>query len=409
MMFWVAAAAAVLIVLAALGRALLAPQSDDGPAAAQDVAFYRAALDEVARDRARGTLSDTEAERARLDLSRRLLAADARLSAETGGARPAPRAATLTGAAVTAGALALSVALYVALGAPGTPDRPRAERLAAADEARASRPTQAEAESRASGSPATGGQRLSDLIAQLRARLEEDPGDARGWRLLARAEAGRGDFAAAHRAQARLIEVLGADAGAPAHATLADLRVRAAGGVVTEAAQRAIESALMRDPANGLARYYRGLMEAQTGRPDRAFAIWRPLLEESPPDAPWTAPVREFIGRVAQRAGVDYQPPAPAPSASPDAADLDAAGEMAPDQRREAIRGMVAGLAGRLEAEGGTPAEWARLIRSYGVLGETEKARETLADARAALAGDAAALETVTEAARGAGLTAGGQ
>ena len=44
------------------------------------------------------------------------------------------------------------------------------------------------------------------------------------------------------------------------------------------------------------------------------------------------------------------------------------------DDQRLAIQGMVAGLAARLNQEGGTKAEWEMLARSYDVLGETEKA-----------------------------------
>jgi cytochrome c-type biogenesis protein CcmH len=55
----------------------------------------------------------------------------------------------------------------------------------------------------------------------------------------------------------------------------------------------------------------------------------------------------------------------------------------------------VAGLASRLEAEGGTADEWARLMRSYAVLGQRDKAIVAAQRAREALAQNDAALRTI--------------
>jgi hypothetical protein len=76
-------------------------------------------------------------------------------------------------------------------------------------------------------------------------------------------------------------------------------------------------------------------------------------------------------------------------------------------ERNAAIKGMVEGLAARLDAQGGTPDEWGRLIRSYVVLGEREKAEAALDRARRSLGQDAAARRQVEAAAQALGLTAG--
>ena len=52
---------------------------------------------------------------------------------------------------------------------------------------------------------------------------------------------------------------------------------------------------------------------------------------------------------------------------------------------------MVSRLAARLEKNGGTADEWLRLIRSYGVLGQPDKAKAALASARKAAGADAKA------------------
>ena len=77
---------------------------------------------------------------------------------------------------------------------------------------------------------------------------------------------------------------------------------------------------------------------------------------------------------------------------------------MSASDRNAMIEGMVAQLAARLEADPADGDGWARLVRSYMVLGKPDEARAALTKARAALAGDAAALASVNEAATAAGV-----
>jgi cytochrome c-type biogenesis protein CcmH len=64
------------------------------------------------------------------------------------------------------------------------------------------------------------------------------------------------------------------------------------------------------------------------------------------------------------------------------------------------IRGMVASLSNRLATEGGTPTEWAKLIRSYGVLGERSSANTVWHDAKEIFKDNPEAMALLTEAAR---------
>jgi cytochrome c-type biogenesis protein CcmH len=61
------------------------------------------------------------------------------------------------------------------------------------------------------------------------------------------------------------------------------------------------------------------------------------------------------------------------------------------------VRGMVERLAARLRQDGSDVEGWLRLVRSYQVLGEPEQVRTAIADARRALAGDAAKLQRLDE------------
>jgi cytochrome c-type biogenesis protein CcmH len=171
----------------------------------------------------------------------------------------------------------------------------------------------------------------------------------------------------------------------------------AAGGAVSPEAEAQLALALQKDPGHGPARYYTGLMMAQLGRPDRAFVLWRQLLDDGPADAPWTAPIRAEIEALADAAGIRYSLPQPP---GPDAEAMAAAAEMTEAERQAMIAGMVGGLEERLLSAGGTAEEWARLITSLRVLGEEERAVAALSAARAVLAQDAEALK-VLEAAAG--------
>ncbi len=141
-----------------------------------------------------------------------------------------------------------------------------------------------------------------------------------------------------------------------------------------------MKQALSRDPRNGIARYFSGLMFAQGGRYDLAFDLWEPLLRESPPEAPWVAPIRNQIEDVAMRAGVQFTLPEAAPG--PTEGDIAAAAEMTDDERMLMIEGMVAQLGDRLATEGGSAEEWARLIASLATLGRMDEARQIYAEAQ---------------------------
>ncbi|MDE0703345.1 MAG: c-type cytochrome biogenesis protein CcmI [Rhodospirillaceae bacterium] len=65
-----------------------------------------------------------------------------------------------------------------------------------------------------------------------------------------------------------------------------------------------------------------------------------------------------------------------APPRGPSAEDMRAAERMTPEERQEMIRGMVEGLAERLEENPGDLAGWLRLGRAQAVLGELDKSAD---------------------------------
>jgi cytochrome c-type biogenesis protein CcmH len=417
LLFWVIAAIVTVASLAVVFAPLLRGGAGGGRRSSYDIQIYRDQLGEIDRDVARGVLSAEEAQGTRIEVSRRLLAA-ADAEAREADAGAAPRTAALAGGAIAVGAAALAAWLYVGIGAPGVPDQPLAERAARQAEAWASRPRQAEAEAAvAAEAAAEAPARPEDgaLVAQLQTVLQGRPDDVEGHRLLARSLASLGRYGEARAAQERVMALLAEEAGAEDHVALAELMIAAARGYVSPEAEAALRRALSLDPTHPPGRYYAGLALLQGGQAGLAYRLWAGLLEEGPPDAPWVAAIEPEIDAVAAMAGlpppgsgVPSAPPAPAPEAMPPgmAAMPPPGAEMAaPDAETAArIEGMVASLGARLAEEGGSAEEWARLIRSLGVLGRIGEAAAIWREAEAAFAGEPAALALVREAARDARL-----
>jgi cytochrome c-type biogenesis protein CcmH len=407
MVFWIVAGGLALAVSILLGLALLRGRVGDAPPAAYDLQVYRDQLKEVDRDLARGVISGAEAERLRAEVSRRVLAADSQLRAggESGG-QPG-RGGWIAAGLVVVGLAGGSVALYAQVGAPGYRDVPLKTRLAMSDGARQNRLSQAEAEARVPAPDVTpdASAEFIELMEKLRETVARREGDLRGLTLLVRNEAALGNLTAAHEAQAELIAAKGAEATARDYAYRADLMISAAGGYVSREAEEMLRAALERDPREPTARYYLGVYLMQVDRPDAAFRTWDALLRESDPSAPWVPSIRERIEELAWRAGVtDYQLPPLEGAPGPSAADVEAAGEMSVEERQQMIRGMVDGLSQRLADEGGTPAEWARLIRALGVLGESDRATAIWTEAQTRFADTPEAMALVREAAQAAGV-----
>jgi cytochrome c-type biogenesis protein CcmH len=340
-----------------------------------DVAVYRDQLAEIQRDRAAGLIGENEAAGAQVEISRRLIAA-----ADAQAAPPADAAsATWRRRAVAVAALILlplgAATLYLALGSPSLPDQPLAARVAGAR-----------------GNPS-----IDTLIAQVEDHLSGHPEDGAGWEVIAPVYLRLGRFDDAVKARRNALKLNGATA--ERESALGEALVFAANGVVTAEAKAAFEQAIALD-ANGVqARYFLGLAAEQDGDRTQAAATWRALIAAAPPDAPWLDLLRSALARVERGAGG-----VAAGGSSTDASDDQAAVQLGPEQRKAMIEGMVNRLSERLHRDGADVDGWLRLVRSYMVLGEPDKARAAVVDARRALAGDAVKLRQLDDLLRGLGL-----
>ena len=393
MLFWTIAILMLLAAAWVILRPLLGAGSDAGTARENpDVAVYRDQLKELDADVARGVLSTADAEPTRAEIGRRLLAAASTMT-ETGQRAPRRGNAALIPVLVAVMAFG-SLGIYAALGNPGMPDQP----LASRDPAGPPRPSQAEAVARMADALAenrvTPSPRDAELLTQLQNVLETRK-DPRGFGILAQSLISLRDYPAAAAALSEVVTLKGDQATAADFTNLAEVMVYAAGGYVSPEAEDVLAEALQRDITDRRARYYSGLALAQGGKPELAMSLWAGLINEGPPDAPWKADIREDIRQLAARANL------PLPEGmlrGPTQEDIEAASDMAAEDRMEMIRGMVSQLEDRLATEGGDASEWARLIRSLTALGETDRAATIAAEARDTFAGNAAALAVINAA-----------
>ena len=406
MEFWIIVGVITLFAGATLALAARRGGANMASAAAYDVQVYRDQLKEIERDVARGVLSPEDATRTRTEVARRILAADAAAQDEAT-ARAVP-ARFIGASALGLVLLCGSIWLYANIGAPGYGDLSLAMRVDAAETMRQSRPDQVAAETGLSpGMLPEVGEINEDylvLVERLRQVVAERPNDLQGYQLLAVSERNLGNFAAARAAYEQYVLLMGDDAGVAEFSDLADIMILAAGGYVSPEAEMWLARALEVDPANGPARYYWGLMRAQTARPDLAFRIWDTLLREGPASAAWIPPIQAQIDEMALRAGINYTQPTPGGMRGPSADDIEAAGEMSIADRMEMIEGMVAGLSERLATDGGPPDEWARLITSLSVLGRREDALAVYWNAKDVFAESPSAIDIINRAGQQAGV-----
>lgn len=390
MLLWLALAVMTAIVLAVVLRPLFAASDAGGAAADPAVAVYRDQLDEVERDRQRGLIGDREAEAARNEIARRLLANQA---GNAGGVR---RGFTASGRQRLASGIALLVPLTVALaylsvGSPGH---------------RGSTP--AVTESRAPIER----QRIDELVAKVEARLREHPEDGRGWDVLAPVYLRSGRYVDAVEAYTKAMALLGETA--PRLSGLGEAAMLAANGIVTETARKAFEKVAQLQPDRVEPKFWLALAAEQDGKREEAAKAYEALLQLGDPQAPWRPMVQERLSIVRGDGS-----PAPAPLTTrptdarggssvpkgPSQDDVAAAERMTPQQRQEMIDGMVAGLAERLARDGRDLDGWQRLIRAYVTLGRLSEARAALEKARRALKDEAKALDALGELARSLGLS----
>ena len=250
-----------------------------------DIAVYRDQLDEIERDLAAGLIGKTEAEAARVEISRRLIAA-------ADAAKAAPKAFDATSATWRRRAVSVATLLTLPIVAGGLYLRLGSPELAQSAVQR----------------NAAARQSVESLVARVEAHLAQNPEDGRGWEILAPVYMRLDRYSDAVTAWRNTLRLLGENAERDAN--LGEALTAEANGVVTAEAKADFVRAASLDQTLVSARFYLGLVAEQDGRKEEAVEI------PARPDRRGTsgAAVAERRARRACRCRKSCRPSRPGPA-----------------------------------------------------------------------------------------------
>jgi cytochrome c-type biogenesis protein CcmH len=333
--FWIAAA-----LLSAATAALIVYYSGREPQTVTvdpAAAVYRRQLDEIDEMASRGLIAEDERSAAHAEAARRLLGAGEAISEAPTSKRVQ---LAILGAAIVAAIAAMVVYLFI--GAPGQPDMPFKARAAQWDKQLDADPSQLDVER---------------LAVVLKGRYAKD-GKPETLYYLALMQVQSGQVQLGIHNLRKVAEQ--APNQPDVWAKLGEaLTLASPDQSVTPEAAVAFNKAIALDPKQVRPRFFLGQARIEAGDKEAGLAQWKALLAELPPGSPEGQAITSEIARVeggGQRA-----------AGNPQAA---------------MIQQMVSGLAEKLKQNPNDAPGWARLIRSYAVLGDTAKMNAALEEAR---------------------------
>ncbi len=234
------------------------------------------------------------------------------------------------GLIVVATAVALSFGLYLWIGHPEMNDRPYKARL--------QQWTHMAREEPESVPP--------EVMAVVLRQGEDDPDKARNpdyWAFLGRIDMIAGNSYAGMKDYKTALAL--APQSFSAWSELGEAITLVAGGNISPEAQKAFDEALKRDPADARAHVYLARGDVAAGRFDQARQHFRTALDHMAVDNPSRPDIEKELAAVGTA-------------------------QTAASMANQQIGGMVAALAAQLKADPDNADGWARLLRSYNVLGD---------------------------------------
>lgn len=360
MLFWILVAVLTAVVGAVLLYPLLRGANVAEDSRAGEAAVYRDQLRELDRDLAGGLISAEEAGYARAEIGRRLLAVS---NAASDTAKAATRGHYRFSQAFIIVILpAIGLCLYLMKGAPGLPSQPL--------EARLEQP----------------GNDLAISIVKVERHLAQNPDDGKGWEVLAPIYLKTNRIVDAELAYRNIIRLLGPSA--ERFGSLGEVLIMKAGGIVTAEARSTLQQSLALDANNPRALFYLALALEQGGKAAEARTAFVALAKQSPPEAPWMAAVNDHIAKNSGTAeDMAGSANAKAPG-NPTPEQVEAMNSLNSGDRQQMIRGMVDSLDAKLKEDPKNFEGWLRLIRSYAVLNDKERAADALKRGLAAFPAD---------------------
>jgi cytochrome c-type biogenesis protein CcmH len=378
-----------------------------------DANIFKDQLKTIDRELDEGQIEAEDAEAARLEISRKLLAA-----ADKAEQQPSMKAAGRQMSRSTAITLALivplmAVGLYLKVGSPHLEDLPL--------------------ETRARVAPVPKN-KIAELIARAEQRLASKPDDGKGWEIMAPIYLRHEMFGKAESAYKNAIRLLGSNA--TRLSGLADSIILANDGIVSDEVLPTLKRAIKADANHPKPHFWMGLYYEQNSKFKQAEDLYTTLLEKSGAQVPWRATVVERLNEVRKKqglpstkiAGVKSTPvpeiklgdalkadvgtstagksPSSAgkPMSGPTADQVKQAGQMSVTDRQEMINNMVSRLSTRLYEEGGDINSWMRLVNVLNVQGKKDEAQKAVLAGKKNLSKDAQAMAQLDALAKRLGL-----
>lgn len=354
MLFWIFAILLSLLAAASvLLPAMRLPLEQDGEID-HDRLLYRARIDEIAKDEKLKRLSKQEAEAARAEEARKLIAlADDQVNVSKSKSSLAKLLPFLGAIAIPI----LAFGIYLPTGNPQMPDQSLASRL------------------KADPNDQSG----EELLARAEAHLAKSPNDARGWSVVAPVYSRLGREADAVTAWSHVLRLTPKYPNV--RSLLGEAILATTDGVMTDKAFSLFEEEVRLQPSSARARFYMATGLAQAGKHEQSAAAWKELIEGANAQAPWFQTAIGNMNEQRKLAGLpeltDFVKNTPGPTKE----QVEAAQNMSEEDRAAMIESMVAGLSDKLKEDPSDTTQWKRLIRAYTVLGKKDEALKAITEA----------------------------
>ncbi len=332
--------------------------------------LYQRQIDEIDKEESQGVISTPEAEALRIEAQRRLLAAshDNHLERQ----EQVPLSRTTTAFLITGMVIAGGVGLYIAKGRPTAPSSNRPPLLATLEAQ-----TNTQEASQVAGS-------VDSMIDGLTARLNANPDDVEGWRMLGWSYFNLEQYSNAADAYERAVAL--APNNSDFQSAYGESLVMASGGLVTNKALKVFQDVRILNPEDARSRFFVGLSMDQAGDSHGAISAWIDMINTAPTGADWVSGLRQRVVARAAETGFNIEglvalapdQPSSSPPPGPSAEQVKDAMEMPEDDRQTMVEGMVARLDARLKENPDDPDGWIQLIRSKMVLGRRAEAEQDL-------------------------------
>jgi len=307
--FIVAAAAAVAIVLVLLMRPYFGRLAPGESSRAQlNAAIYREQFAKLEQDLGEGTLSQADYAQAKAELQRRVLE-DTDVADQQSSVVGVPRK-TMIGIALAVPIVA--GALYLQIGTPAAMD-PLAMQAAGAGHGQITSPEQ-----------------LEQMVAALAQKMEQEPGNLKGWSMLARSYKAIGRPLDAQKAFERAGSFI--DDDPDALASYADV-VASNAGTLAGKPTELIDKALRVDPNHPMSLWLKGTADFEQKKYPQAIATWERLVAMLQPGSDDARMLEGAINDARAKAGL----PASVVAAAPAGANIKGTVELDPALKARAL------------------------------------------------------------------------